>query len=218
MMDYRKITHLCDQALLQPAVSAALLKEAILASRNHQFASFFVASKNVRQAAAYAANVGVFIADGLDLKIKILCARKALEDGAGKIAYCIDLDPLKNRDYLALAQELQVMQKVIKLYHAEAEVCIQSEYLSKDELVKLSRLIQKYDYDAVYLTVGGKKRAELLDDITLLRLVFNRKPAIKLFGAIEKPELLFAALKAGAEHFCLTNAAELAAAVREIYA
>lgn len=216
-MDYRKITKLIDSCLIRPAISKEELNSVMFNMKLNGFSTLFVSPNQINNVSNVFDKVGTILGDDLHLEIKLLSAKKAIEEGAKTIAFFVDLSPMKNREYSKIEEELSKMVGLIKAYGAKAEVYIQNEYLTKDELVRLCRMIKRNDVDKVSLWVKDLSREEVCDELILAKMIFNKSIDLKLSGYVKDLDTLLLYVKAGASSFNLVNASEIGYELRKSY-
>ena len=216
-MGYRKITRLIDGCLIKPAITHEEMNSMMFNMKLNGFKTLYVCPNQVATVAKVFDSVGTIIGDDLNIDIKVLSAKKAIEDGAKVVAFFVDLCPLRNREYDKIDDELCKMGSIIKALGAKAEVYIQNEYLTKDELVRLCRMIKRHDIDRVSLWITTLEKEEACDELILAKMIFNKSIELKVSGYIKDLETLLQCVKAGATSFNLFNASEIGYEIRKAY-
>ncbi len=110
--------------------------------------------------------------------IKAAEAKLAIEDGAREIDMVINVGALKDKNYNLVYNDIKGVVDVCKGY-ADVKVIIETCYLSNDEIVKASLLVEKAGADYVKTSTGFGTDGARVQDVELIRATVSDKMKIK---------------------------------------
>jgi deoxyribose-phosphate aldolase len=183
-----------------------------MAAKKEHFAAVVVNPSNVVQA--------VRILDSTDVKVcsvvgyplgantietKVFESRDCIRKGAGELDVVINLGAVKSGNYEYIEKELSVLVSVIRREqiaeynrHINIKVIIETGILTKDEVKKVSTIIEKSGADFIKTSTGFGVKGVELDDVRLIREVITRNIGVKASGGIRTFEDAQALIDAGA--------------------
>ncbi len=201
-----------DQTLLNPVATPRDIEHLCMAAKKEHFAAVVVNPSNVVQA--------VRILDSTDVKVcsvvgyplgantietKVFESRDCIRKGAGELDVVINLGAVKSGNYEYIEKELSVLVSVIRREqiaeynrHINIKVIIETGILTKDEVKKVSTIIEKSGADFIKTSTGFGVKGVELDDVRLIREVITRNIGVKASGGIRTFEDAQALIDAGA--------------------
>ncbi len=201
-----------DQTLLNPVATPRDIEQLCMGAKKEHFAAVVVNPSNILQA--------VRILDSTDVKVcavvgyplgantietKVFESRDCIRKGAGELDAVINLGALKNGNYDYIEKELSVLVSVIRREqiaeynrHINIKVIIETGILTKDEIKKVSTIIEKSGADFIKTSTGFGVKGVELDDVRLIREVITRNIGVKASGGVRTFEDAQALIDAGA--------------------
>ena len=130
-------------------------------------------------------------------KVKILEAKKAISDGADEIDVVFNISKFKDKKYSYVSKELS---KLVALCNKKVvvKVIIETCYLDKNEIIKLSKICVQTKMDFIKTSTGFGTAGARLDDVKLIYETVKGCCKIKVSGGIKNREMAIGFLNAGA--------------------
>ena len=201
-----------DQTLLNPVATPKDIEKLCLNARKEHFAAVVINPTNIVQAAKILGNTDVKVCSVIGyplgantIETKIFESRDSIKKGAGELDVVINLGAVKSGNYEYIERELSVLVSVIRREqiaeynrHINIKVIIETGILSKDEIKKVSSIIEKSGADFIKTSTGFGVKGVELDDVRLIREVVTRNIGVKASGGIRTFEDAQALIDAGA--------------------
>lgn len=185
-----EIARFIDHTLLRPEATSQdiirLCKEAL----KYQFAAVCVnpcyaalAAKILKNSRVKVASVAGFPLGANLTDVKVLEAKRAVEDGASEIDMVMNIGALKNREYQKVREDVTAVVEAVK--PAPVKVIVETVLLNSQEKEKICQIIE--DSEAAFIKTstgfiqGGKANRE---DITLFKKILKKNTKIKASGGI----------------------------------
>jgi deoxyribose-phosphate aldolase len=184
----RDIAKTIDHSLLRPELDDAFIEDGCRLAARYDVASVCVRPVDVRRAAellrgtdvAVGTTVGVPHGNHLT-EVKVLEARRALDDGATELDMVLKIGALKSgRD----ADVLEDIRAVVEAGHAGGalvKVIFENAYLTDDEKIRACQLTAEAGGDFVKTSTGFAATGATHDDLRLMRA--NTPPHIQVKAA-----------------------------------
>jgi deoxyribose-phosphate aldolase len=201
-----------DQTLLNPVATPKDIERLCINAKNEHFAAVVLNPTNTVQAAKILSGTDVKVCAVIGyplgantIETKIFESRDCIKKGAGELDVVINLGAVKSGNYEYVEKELGVLVSVIRREqiaeynkHINIKIIIETGILSKDEVKKVSSIIERSGADFIKTSTGfGVKNVEL-DDVRLIREVVTRNIGVKASGGIKTFEDAQALIDAGA--------------------
>lgn len=201
-----------DQTLLNPLATPKEVEHLCINAKKEHFAAVVVNPTNVVQAVKIlgATDVKVCSVIGYPLgantiETKIFESRDCVKKGAGELDVVINLGAVKNGDYGYIERELSVLVNMIRREqiaeynrHINIKIIIETGILSRDEVKKVSSIVERSGADFIKTSTGFGAKGVELDDVRLIREVVTRNIGVKASGGIRTFEDAQALIDAGA--------------------
>jgi deoxyribose-phosphate aldolase len=117
-------------------------------------------------------------------QVKAYEAEAALRQGATEIDMVLHIGALKNRDYVALHEDISDVALVAHNHDAICKVIIETALLSEEEKIIACQIIRVTGADFVKTSTGFIEGGATSADITLLRQIVGQGIGIKASGGI----------------------------------
>jgi len=184
----RDIAKTIDHSLLRPELDDAFIEEGCRLAARYDVASVCVRPVDVRRAAELLRGTDVAVGTTVGFphgnqltEVKVLEARRALDDGATELDMVLKIGALKSgRD----ADVLEDIRAVVEAGHAGGalvKVIFENAYLTDDEKIRACRLTAEAGGDFVKTSTGFAATGATHDDLRLMRA--NTPPHIQVKAA-----------------------------------
>ena len=184
----RDIAKTIDHSLLRPELDDAFVEDGCRLAARYDVASVCVRPVDVRRAAELLRGTDVAVGTTVGFphgnhltEVKVLEARRALDDGATELDMVLKIGALKSgRD----ADVLEDMRAVVDVGHAGSalvKMIFENAYLTDDEKIRACRLTAKAGGDFVKTSTGFAATGATHDDLRLMRA--NTPPHIQVKAA-----------------------------------
>ncbi len=189
--DNATIASLIDHTLLKPDATARQIETLCHEALQYGFASVCVNSVYVPLVAAIlkdkppkvCAVVGFPLGAALP-QVKTYEAQEALRHGASEIDMVLHIGALKNRDYVALHDDISDVALVAHDHDALCKVIIETALLTEEEKIIACQIIKVAGADFVKTSTGFAEVGATVADIALLRQIAGEGVGIKAAGGI----------------------------------
>jgi deoxyribose-phosphate aldolase len=184
----RDIAKTIDHSLLRPELDDEFIEDGCRLAARYDVASVCVRPVDVRRAAELLRGTDVAVGTTVGFphgnhltEVKVVEARRALDDGATELDMVLKIGALKSgRD----ADVLEDIQAVVDIGHAGGalvKVIFENAYLTDDEKVRACRLTANAGGDFVKTSTGFAATGATHDDLRLMRA--NTPPHIQVKAA-----------------------------------
>ncbi len=192
-----------DHTFLKPTGVAADIEKLCQEAKTHQFAAVCVHPCWVTMAKDLLRNTGVKVATVVGfplgastIETKYFEASKIIVLGADEVDMVINIGKVLEGDWDYLERELKTLREATDGY--VLKVIIETAYLNDDQIVMVSKLIDKCGADFVKTSTGFAPSGAKVRDIALIRSVVSPAMGIKASGGIRTAEDVVNMLTAGA--------------------
>jgi deoxyribose-phosphate aldolase len=138
---------------------------------------------------------------------KVFEARCALEGGADELDMVVNLADVKNRNFLAVTEEIRALREACgsKVLKVIVETC----YLDRDEKLSLLRAVENGGADFIKTSTGFGTGGADMDDILLFKQHISGGLKIKASGGIRTREDMVAFIEAGCDRLGTSSAVKI---------
>ena len=204
---YVSIENKIDFTLLDPRATEFDLEKLCDVAYKHSYYSVCVNPVNVAYVRGYInknldGNLKVVSVVGFPLgansvEVKTQEAREVIQFGVDEIDFVINIGKVKQGKYDYIKNELKKMRKVSK--GKILKVIIETCYLTKNEIVKLSKLCMQTRVDFVKTSTGFGTAGANIDDVKLIYETVKGVCGVKASGGVSTREKVIEFLNAGAD-------------------
>lgn len=213
---YEQFVKLFDHTLIKPTLTEEEIIAGCQKARDYAVASVHVQPAYIPLAAKILEGSGVLPAiplgfphGGHTTHTKLFEAQNALDNGAREIDMVINLIKLHSHEDAYVRDEIQA---VVELGHkvgiiVKAIICL--GYLSKEEIVRASKLAAQAGADFVKTSTGFEPTGPTPDDIRLIWETVGPKVQVKAAQGVRTLATAFALMDAGASRLGATATFEI---------
>ena len=208
-----------EHTLLKQDAAGADFKKLFREARENKFFGVCVNPAYVKRAkdALQGTDVKIVTVVGFPLganktEIKAAETAEAIKDGADEIDMVINVTALKDKDYDYIVNEVAALKKVCGAHNLK--VIIETDLLSKDEIVKACELCVKGGADFVKTSTGFVKNGvgAKVEDVKLMyETVSPHGLRVKASGGIKTKDAAVALVEAGAARLGTSSGVQIVA-------
>ena len=114
---------------------------------------------------------------------KILEAKDAIDNGADEIDMVINIAALKDKYYDYVEDEIRQIKEIAK--DKILKVIIETCYLEKEEIIKITEICNKVGVDFIKTSTGYGTSGAKLEDVELIMMHKNKNIQLKASGGIK---------------------------------
>jgi len=197
------IARLIDHTILKPDASKSEIERVCREALEYGFASVCVNGCNVEYACSVLRGSSIKVASVVGFPLgamhdsaKAFEARAAVESGAGEIDMVMNIGAFKDGDYDVVLGDIKGVVAAAK--GAVVKVIIETCLLSREEIVKASKLVKDSGAAYVKTSTGFSRSGANEEDIALIRSAVGPDFGVKASGGIRTYEDAVRMIEAGA--------------------
>ncbi len=203
-----------EHTLLSPTATSADIKKLCKEAIANKFHAVCVNPCHVTQAAKLLENSRVNLVAVIgfplgqnEIEIKAYEAATAFQRGADEIDVVMNIGKLKEKDYDYITREIKTLKRSTKRVKIMKYI-IETDYLTRDEIIKATDLAAKCGADFVKTSTGYAKDGigAKVNDIKLIIQTGSGKLRVKASGGIRTLSDAEKMIKAGASRIGTSNA------------
>ena len=221
MIDLEKVSKRIDHTLLQPNASEKDIERLCDEGVKYGFAAICVnpiyvplAYRLLKGSEIKVCTVVGFPLGSTLKEVKVLEARRAIEDGASEIDMVMNIPMFKSGRYDYVAQEIREVKEEIG--DNILKVIIECCYLADEEKVRAAKIAEESGADFVKTSTGFGPSGAKLEDVRLLRSVLSEKVKVKAAGGIRSAKQAIEFLKAGADRLGTSSGVKIIQELEEM--
>ena len=213
-----KLAEHIEHTLLKQDATKEMLIKLLDEAKTHNFKGVCVNSGNIAFAKEYLKNTDVKIVTVVGFPLgaciseaKAFETEKSVELGADEIDMVINVQALKDKDYDFVQKDIELVKQACK--DKPLKVIIETDLLTKEEIVKACEIIVKANADFAKTSTGFVKNGvgAKVEDIKLMHETLKGSNVkIKASGGIKTKEQAIALLEAGALRLGTSSGVEIA--------
>lgn len=201
-----EIARRIDHTLLKPTATVFDIDTLCDEALKYNFWSVCVNPSYVKQAARrlQGSSTGVSAVVSFPLgtstpDVKLMEARRAIDDGATELDMVSNFGALKSGDDAAYFADINEVASFCKRSKTILKVILECCYLTDDEKVKSARIAEQAGADFVKTSTGFGSGGATVADVVLLRRVLTKRTGVKAAGGIGTLARVLEMLNAGAD-------------------
>ena len=178
-----------DHTLLKATATTEEIKKLCKEAKEHKFFSVCVnscyvklAKKELKKSKVKVCSVIGFPLGAMSTKAKAYEAKQALKDGADEIDMVINVGLLKSNDLKKVYKDIKAVKKVMP--KNTLKVILETCYLDKEEILKVSTLALKAKADFIKTSTGFGTGGATIEDVKLMKSVAGNNMKIKASGGV----------------------------------
>lgn len=184
-----EINKYIDHTLLKPTATSEEIIKLCDEAKEHEFFSVCVnssyvklAKKQLKKSKVKVCSVIGFPLGAMSTKAKVYEAKQALKDGADEIDMVINIGLLKSNDLKKVYKDIKAVKKIMP--KNTLKVILETCYLDKEEILKVSTLALKAKADFIKTSTGFGTGGATVEDVKLMKSVAGNKMKIKASGGV----------------------------------
>lgn len=199
----KELAKTIDHSLLSPDLTIKEVMDGCELADRYHVASVCVKPCDVKLAARVLKNSDVKVGTVIGFphgnsttEVKVFEAKKAIEDGAVELDMVINIGALRSGQFDLVREEIH---SVVKEAHGKAivKVILENAYLTKDEVVKGSQLVEQAGADYVKTSTGFAPSGATLEDLKLMRSSVSERVQVKAAHGIRTLDALLEVIDIG---------------------
>jgi len=123
-------------------------------------------------------------------------ARRAINDGAQEIDFCLDFASLKSNEWDFIENTMRRMRDICKTFVLKA--ILETGYLNEEEIIRCCELAISVGIDYVKTSTGFGPRGATIEDVQVMKKVVGELVGIKAAGGIKTYDSFLKMVNAGA--------------------
>ena len=147
-------------------------------------------------------NVGAAISFPLgqtSIESKVYETEDAIKNGATEIDYVINLTEVKNGNFDYIKDEMERIVSVCTDHNVISKVIFENAYLSKEEIVTLSKIAKEVKPDFIKTSTGMAPTGATVEDVKLMKEIVGDEVKVKAAGGVRDVDTFIKMVKNGAE-------------------
>lgn len=211
-MDYAKMI---DHTLLKTDAQKKDLDKLLLEAKKYNFMSVCVSPIWVKYVAEQLKDTNVkvctvigFPQGATPTEVKVFETKNAIENGATEVDMVIPVGVLKDKDYIAVENDIRAVVEVAKS-KALTKVIIETCLLTDEEKIMACKLSKSAGADFVKTSTGFSTDGATVKDIRLMRETVGEQMGVKASGGVRSREDADAMIKAGATRIGTSNGVKI---------
>ncbi|MCD6503696.1 MAG: deoxyribose-phosphate aldolase [Euryarchaeota archaeon] len=147
-------------------------------------------------------------------EVKVLEAKKAVENGADEIDMVMNVSAFKSKMYEYVEDDIRAVVNAVK--PIPVKVIIETCYLTDDEKLKATEIAIRAGAAFVKTSTGFGPEGAKVEDIALIKREFGDKIKIKASGGIRDAKTAIAMIKAGADRIGASKGVQIIESLKEL--
>ena len=147
--------------------------------------------------------------------IKYAEAKDALDNGADEIDYVINIGQLKDRQYGAVADEMQQIVSLCRARQATSKVIFENCYLTDAEKKELCRIALDVRPDYIKTSTGFGTGGATLEDVALMLRLTHGSIKVKAAGGIRTLDTALTLIDMGVSRIGSTASVSIVEALKQ---
>lgn len=212
---YERVAKAIDHSLLRPELTLAEIRAGCELAARYDVASVCVRPADVTLAVELLAGTRVAVGTVIGFPhgghltaTKVFEAQRALEQGA------VELDMVINIGWLRSGEDARVQDDIAAVVEAAAgralvKVILENAYLTRDEIVRGSRIVEAAGADFVKTSTGFAPGGATIEDLRLMRETVSPRVRVKAAGGVRTLDALLEVMSVGVDRVGATRTAEM---------
>ena len=209
-----KLNKYIDHTYLKAMGGKAVIEKLCAEAREYDFKSVCVNPCNVALAKKLLEGSDVLVCTVVGFPLgqnttatKLFETKEAIENGAREIDMVINVAKLKDQDYDYVKNEIKVLKDACG--SLTLKVIIETCYLTKDEIRKVSELALEAGADFVKTSTGFGTGGALVEDVAIMKSIVGNKAYVKASGGVKTHADAMKMIEAGADRIGTSNGIDI---------
>ena len=147
--------------------------------------------------------------------VKCFEAQQAISEGADEIDYVINITHLKDKQYDAVAREMEQIVSICRKAHVVSKVIFENCYLTEEEKKDMCRIAREVHPDFIKTSTGFGTGGATLEDVILMKKMVGDDVKIKAAGGIRTLETALKLIDVGISRIGSTASVEIVEAFKK---
>ncbi|MBI4833804.1 MAG: deoxyribose-phosphate aldolase [Planctomycetes bacterium] len=206
------LARLVDYTLLRPEATAKELEAFCRDARKYGVYGVCVSPVWVKESVRYLKKSNIVVGTVIGFPLgnqtkaaKLVELMQAIENGAREIDAVINIGYIKSGWYNKALDELKKIVKFAHRFNAVVKIIIETAYLSREEIIKATRLVIKSKADFVKTSTGFAPTGARAEDIKLIKKIAGDKIRIKAAGGIRDRKQALTMVRVGADRLGISK-------------
>ena len=216
ILTYETIAKRIDHSLLGPTMTESQLEEGCQLASDYGVASVCIKPFAVPIATRLLAGTGVevgttigFPHGGHATAVKVLEARRALDDGATELDMVINIGQAIGGHWSLVRDDIGAITELAHQHRAIVKVIFENCYLNDDQKSKLCQICGEVNADYVKTSTGYGTGGATREDILLMRKFSPAHVKVKAAGGMRDLDSAIAFAELGCDRLGLSKTAEI---------
>jgi deoxyribose-phosphate aldolase len=200
----RQVSKAIDHSLLRPELDDAFVEAGCRLAVQYDVASVCVRPVDVGRAKAILAGTDVKVGTVIGFphgssttETKVFEAQRAIEDGAVELDMVVDIGALKSGRDDDVQRDIAAVVKVAHAGGAIVKVILENAYLTDDEKIRGSRLVEAAGAEFVKTSTGFAPGGATHEDLALMRRTVSPNVQVKAAGGVRTLDALIDVMNLG---------------------
>ena len=147
--------------------------------------------------------------------VKCFEAQQAISEGADEIDYVINITHLKDKQYDAVAREMEQIVSICRKARVVSKVIFENCYLTEEEKKDMCRIAREIHPDFIKTSTGFGTGGATLEDVILMKKMVGDDVKIKAAGGIRTLETALKLIDVGVSRIGSTASVEIVEAFKK---
>ncbi len=212
---YERLAKTIDHSLLRPELTLAEVREGCELAARYDVASVCVrpadvvlAAEPLRGTAVAVGTVVGFPHGAHRTETKVFEAERAMVDGATELDMVINIGWLRSGEDDRVREDIGAVVDAAA-GHALVKVILENAYLSDDEKLRGSRLVEAAGADYVKTSTGFAPGGATIEDLLLMRGAVSERVRVKAAGGVRTLDALLEVISVGVDRIGATQTAAI---------
>ncbi|MGE5371657.1 MAG: deoxyribose-phosphate aldolase [Solirubrobacterales bacterium] len=205
-----------DATLLRPDATKEEIIRLCTQAKDHEFAAVCINPSRLELAAAELkwSPVALCTVIGFPLgaappQLKLTEMEWALNAGAREIDMVMNIGWFKDKEYIAVAEEIRLAARLVKEHGALLKVIVETALLDREELRRAAIVVREGGADFIKTSTGFASRGVSLEDLQVIQDAIGKDIKIKASGGIKTHDFAIKLIRAGADRLGSSSPIEL---------
>ena len=132
-------------------------------------------------------------------ELNIFETEDAIKNGATEIDYVINLTEVKNGNFDYIKDEMERIVSACTDHNVISKVIFENAYLSKEEIVTLSKIAKEVKPDFIKTSTGMAPTGATVEDVKLMKEIVGDEVKVKAAGGVRDVDTFIKMVQNGAE-------------------
>jgi deoxyribose-phosphate aldolase len=185
-----QLARMIDHTLLRPEATKSDIERLCKEALEYNFYSVVVNPTYVSLAVSLLKNTAIRLVSVIGFgstlpEVKAFEAEHVLKLGAKEVDMVINIGALKNHEYDIVRKDIENVVNIAHKYNALVKVIIETCYLTDEEKIIASKIVEEAGADFVKTSTGFGTSGATVHDVELIRKTVSKRIGIKAIRIVE---------------------------------